>query len=52
MSRDVLKQFTDSVDLKNLETSIVKSVEGGAEPFNKEVVMMVCDIAELKPFVE
>jgi hypothetical protein len=47
-----LKMFVQAVDINRLEESIVKSVQVDIEPFRKELLMYVCDIAALQPYIE
>jgi hypothetical protein len=47
-----MKLFTESIDIKNLENSIVKSVEADIDPFKKQAVIYTADIKRLRTKVE
>lgn len=44
--------FTEAVDIKKLEKSIVSSIKSDIEPITKEEMIYVSDILELQPYVE
>ena len=52
IAEDILKLFTDSVDIKKLQESIVRSVQADIDPFGKQSILFACDIDQLKPNIQ